>query len=355
MKKQYLLKYAFIISAVCILGLFSLIRASARTTESKSTSNAPQATLSTAFTYQGQLSDNGTPASGDYDFQFTLYNVETDGSPLPGTTTLTHTMPVTKGHFTVQLDFGDVFENEQLFLEIAVRPSGSTQAYTTLIPRQAITPVPYARYAIQAAEATTAQSVAWSGVSDKPAELFQRSIYVPAGAMNYAPGSDLSAARNGIEWPNTDQLGGFGVARPNDWDKSTPFTVTLYFALHTTSSPGYVQWRLHAGTSDLNLPVSYPDSGWDQITYSAEQDADLLEYGDAGGHFYLMKKQSWVSKWSSVYNDWYFGSGVTTNNEFDDDPMWYFYFKRGAAAGNDETYTGDMYVVGAEITYTAVE
>ena len=356
MKRQNLLKYVFVtlvVGAICTFGALSLIQVNARTTEPAP--NTPQADLPTAFTYQGQLSDNGAPASGEYDFQFTLYDVEDEGAPLPGTPTLTHTLPVTRGHFTAQLDFGDVFGNQQLFLEIAVRPSGSAEAFNTLKPRQSITPVPYARYAIQAAEATTAQSVAWSGVSDKPLELFRRSIYVPAGAMNYTPGSDLSAAQNGIQWPNTDQLGGFGIAQPDDWDKSTPFTVTLYFALHVTSSPGQVRWRLHAGTSDLNLPVSYPDSGWDQITYSAEQDADLLEYGDAGGHFYLMKEQSWVSKWSSTYNDWYFGSGVTTNNEFDDDPMWYFYFERGAAADNGETYTGDMYVVGAEITYMAVE
>jgi len=33
--------------------------------------------------------------------------------------------------------------------------------------------------------------------------------------------------------------------------------------------------------------------------------------------------------------------------------MWFFYFQRGSAVGNDETYTGDMYVVGAEINYLA--
>ena len=359
MKRQHLLKRAFpiglivLVGVVGILGVLTLVQASART--NASAPNAPQADLGTAFTYQGQLSDDGAPASGDYDFQFTLYTVETGGSPLAGTDTLTHTeVPVSQGHFTVPLDFGDVFENQQLFLEIAVRPSGSAQAFTTLTPRQAITPVPYARYAIQAASATTAQSVAWAGVSDKPEELSWRSIYVPAGAINYTTGSDLSAAQNGIRWPNTSQLGGVGIPQPDDWDKTTPFTVTLYFALHVTSEPGYVQWRLHAGTSNLNLPVSYPDSGWDSIHYGAEQDADLLGYGDAGGHFYLMKEQSWVSQWSSTYGTWYFGSDVTTSNDFYRDPMWYFYFERGAAAGNGETYTGDIYVVGAEITYQAV-
>ncbi len=354
MKSYPWLKYVFIIGAVCLIGGLSLLQVQAW--PSKPAPPAPHATLPTAFTYQGQLSDNGAPASGDYDFQFTLYNLETGGTPLVGTTPLTHTaVTVSQGQFTVQLDFGDIFENQQLFLEIAVRPSGTTQDFTTLTPRQQITPAPYARYALQAANATAAQSVPWSGVSDKPTKLFQRSIYVPAGALNYTSGSDLSAARNGLRWPNTDQLGGFGVPQPPDWDRSTPFTVTLYFALQITDSPGYVRWRLHAGTSNLNLPVDYPDSGWDQITYSAEQDAPLLGYGDAGGHFYLMKEQSWVSIWSSTYQTWYFGSGVTTNNDFYDDPMWYFYFERGAAAGNGETYTGDMYVVAAEVTYTAVQ
>jgi len=353
MNKQYVLKYGFIIGAICILGMFMWMQTHAQATGPAP--KAPAATLPTAFTYQGQLSDDGAPVTGDYDFQFTLYTMESGGAPLAGTSTLTHTVPVTQGQFSVQLDFGDVFENQHLFLEIAVRPAGSAQAFTTLTPRQSITPVPYARYAVRAAEATTAQSVAWNGVSEKPAELFKRSLYVPAGAMNYTPGSNLSAARNGIKWPNTDQLGGFGITQPHDWDKTTPFTVTLYFALHITDSPGYVRWRLHAGTSNLNLSVSNPDSGWDQITYSAEQDADLLGYGDAGGHFYLMKAQSWVSQWSSTYNEWYFGSGVNTNNAFGSDPMWYFYFERGAAVSNGETYSGDMYVVGAEITYATVQ
>jgi len=352
--KSQQLKYVLIVSVLCVLGVLSLRQARAWT--AAPAPDAPQAELYTAFSYQGHLEDGGAPASGDYDFQFTLYSVESGGVPLSGTTPLTHTeVPVSDGHFTVQLDFGDIFDNQQLFLEIAVRASGSGETFTTLIPRQAITPVPYARYAIHAADATTAQNVPWSGVSDKPAELFRRSIYVPAGAMNYTPGSNISAAEKGLKWPNTNQLGGFGITQPDDWDKTTPFTVTLYFALHVTSDPGYVRWRLHAGTSHLNLPVEYPDSGWDQITYSAEQDADLLGYGAAGGHFYLMKEQSWVSKWSATYHTWYFGSSVTTGNDFYDNQMWYFYFESGAAESNGETYTGDMYVVGAEITYMAIQ
>lgn len=351
MKKRILLKYSIVICVVCALGLLAL-QVSARSKEAAP--SAPQAVLGTTFTYQGQLQDNGAPATGDYDFRFTVYDVAESGSPLAGTTPVTQTaVTVTRGQFTVQLDFGNIFGNQQLYLEIAVRPGGSGDAFTTLTPRQAITPTPYARYAIQAGSATTAQSVPWDGVSGKPDKLNWRSLYVPANAMNYTPGSNLTMAEKGLRWPNTTQLGGFGITQPDDWDQTTPFTVTLYFALQTATEPGYVQWRLHAGGSDLNLSVDYPDSGWDQIYYGAEEDAALLAYGNAGGHFYLMKSQSWVSKWSSTYGAWYFGTSVTTGNDFDDNSMWFFYFERGIAAGNDETYTGDMYIVGAEITYLA--
>ena len=351
MKKQNYLKYLVIICAICGLGLSSL-RVSAQ--DSVADPSEPQAILGTAFTYQGQLQDGGAPATGEYDFRFTLYNVAQGGAPLAGTSPITLArVAVTRGQFTVQLDFGNIFGDQQLYLDIAVRPGGSSDAFIPLTPRQAITPVPYARYAIQSASATSAQSVPWTGVTDKPEKLNWRSLYVAANALNYAPGSNIVLAERGLRWPNTTQLGGFGIPQPDDWDQTTPFTVTLYFALQSATAPGFVQWRLNAGGSDLNLSPDYPDSGWDQIYYGALEDAELLAYGNAGGHFYLMKSQTWVSKWSETYQAWYFGDGVTTGNDFGDNLMWFFYFQRGSAVGNDETYTGDMYVVGAEINYLA--
>ena len=349
MKKRDLLTRIITAFAVCAL---ITISAQVIAQDQENASGKIQEALDTAFTYQGLLRDNDAPATGDYDLKFTLYNIAEDGSPLPGTAPVTLTnVSVEKGLFTVELDFGDIYQNQQLYLEIGVRPGGSSDSFTTLSPRQAITPVPHSRYAIQASSAATAQNVSWDNVSDKPDSLSQRRIYVPASAMNYRTGSDITLTEKGLRCPNTSQLSGFGVPRPADWDKSTAFTITLYFALRLTETPGFVQWRLQAGSSDLNLSPDYPDSGWDQINYGARQDASLLAYGDAGGHFYLMKSQSWTPSWSSTYNTWYFGESVTTANNFNNNPVWFFYFRRGASIPNDETYTGDMYVVGAEITY----
>src|ERR1035438_2976411 len=59
----------------------------------------------TAFTYQGQLNDNGTPANGTYDLSFGLFNVGTGGSPVVAPFTNSG-VAVNNGQFTVVLDFG---------------------------------------------------------------------------------------------------------------------------------------------------------------------------------------------------------------------------------------------------------
>jgi hypothetical protein len=90
---------------------------------------------------------------------------------------------VSEGYFTVQLDFGaGVFINEGRWLEAAVRPGGSTGGYTTLSPRQALTPAPYAHYS------SSAGSVPWSGLTGVPAGFAD-------GVDNdtqYSPGTGLN-------------------------------------------------------------------------------------------------------------------------------------------------------------------
>ena len=41
----------------------------------------PAAPVSTAFIYQGNLTDNGTPASGAYDLRFSLFDAASGGVP----------------------------------------------------------------------------------------------------------------------------------------------------------------------------------------------------------------------------------------------------------------------------------
>ncbi|MDW8310103.1 MAG: tail fiber domain-containing protein [Verrucomicrobiales bacterium] len=109
----------------------------------------------TAFTYQGRLDADGTPANGTYDLRFTIYDTGVGGSVVAGPLTNAATA-VSNGLFTVTLDFGSgVFTGADRWLEIGVRSDGSG-AFTTLAPRQQILPTPYAIRAANAGAAATA-------------------------------------------------------------------------------------------------------------------------------------------------------------------------------------------------------
>jgi len=108
-------------------------------------SAASAALVGTAFTYQGRLTDGGSPAEGEYDFKFKLYDADADGNPLGAVTR--DDVTLTNGLFTVQLDFGPgLFEGEARWLAIGVRPGAGSGSdpYTLLSPRQPLTPAPYA-------------------------------------------------------------------------------------------------------------------------------------------------------------------------------------------------------------------
>ena len=96
----------------------------------------------TPFTYQGRLNDGVNLASGIYDLRFTVYDAAGGGSAVGGPLTIASTT-VSNGLFTVALDFGAaVFSGAPRWLQIEVGTNGSP--VTPLVPRQAITPTPYA-------------------------------------------------------------------------------------------------------------------------------------------------------------------------------------------------------------------
>src|SRR5436190_1491057 len=100
--------------------------------------------LSTPFTYQGVLTESGQPAQSNYDLRFRTYGA-TNGGVLLAEPVYADNVAMGSGHFVVTLDFGDgVFNGQERWLEIAVRPAGNPAEYTTLSPRQLIAAAPYA-------------------------------------------------------------------------------------------------------------------------------------------------------------------------------------------------------------------
>ena len=73
------------------------------------------------FTYQGRLVDNATPASGNYELRFRLYDALASGTQV-GTDVTLPTVGVTNGLFTVSVDFGNgVFTGADRWIELAAR------------------------------------------------------------------------------------------------------------------------------------------------------------------------------------------------------------------------------------------
>lgn len=99
--------------------------------------------MGTAFTYQGELMQSGTPANGAYDFQFDLYDTVSGGVALVTPVTF-ESVPVQGGIFQVDLDFGlSPFTGDQLWLEIRIKKTDVPGA-TILEPRQKLTSTPFA-------------------------------------------------------------------------------------------------------------------------------------------------------------------------------------------------------------------
>src|ERR1051326_26413 len=113
----------------------------------------------TAFTYQGRLTANGNPANGSFDLRFILYNSDVGGSQ-QGPILTNSATPVAGGLFTVMLDFTNVFDGTPRWMEIHVRTNGGT-AFVPMVPRQLLTPTPYA---ITAGYALTAGNIGGGGV-----------------------------------------------------------------------------------------------------------------------------------------------------------------------------------------------
>src|SRR5437588_271140 len=93
------IKHIFAIAAV-VLGVLltsSITRAALP--------ESPLSPVGSGFSYQGRLTESGSPANGQSDFDFGLYDASTGGGQVSSLVTVTNQL-VSDGLFTVQLDFG---------------------------------------------------------------------------------------------------------------------------------------------------------------------------------------------------------------------------------------------------------
>ena len=100
--------------------------------------------VGTAISYQGFLELSGAPLTDTADFEFTLWDDPSAGSPI-GATASVGPVGVEDGLFILQVSFGPepFVPNEARWLEIQVRSPSGSGPFTTLSPRQELTPTPH--------------------------------------------------------------------------------------------------------------------------------------------------------------------------------------------------------------------
>lgn len=121
----------------------------------------------TAFNYQGKLSDAGNPANGTYQMEFKLFDAPAGGNQI-GATVSVNSVTVNQGIFDAQLDFGaGAFPGADRFLEIAVRRNAG-ENYVTLSPREQINTTPQAIRSRSAETADNAVQLGGVAASEYP-------------------------------------------------------------------------------------------------------------------------------------------------------------------------------------------
>jgi hypothetical protein len=147
--------------ATALLLLASLYRAAAQTTSGGT--NPPVTNLGSGgqdgLTYQGRLlGANGTATAGNYDFVFSLFTTNKDGGPIAGPITNSAVAVDSNGLFTtlILIPYTSTYllsrQSNYLFLDIAVTTNGNG-TFTTLTPRQLLTPSLQSMYAVSAGTA----------------------------------------------------------------------------------------------------------------------------------------------------------------------------------------------------------
>jgi hypothetical protein len=194
----------------------------------------------TAFTYQGRLNVNGSPANGLYDLRFTVCDALTNGNIIAGPLTNSAT-GVTNGLFAVALDFGSgVFTGPDRWLQLDVRTNGNG-VFTNLSPRQPITPVPYALYSQKSSGSN--QTLTGSGIT------------LGSGGTSW----DIGVANNALTFSYGDPL--VTLTNTPDGSLGVPNNITAGGNITTDGGLqiGGTSWNVNVGTGTGPASYSLPN------------------------------------------------------------------------------------------------
>jgi hypothetical protein len=265
------------------------------------------------FTYQGRLDNAGGPANGTYDLTYKLWTLDSGGTQVGSTFTVPGTM-ITNGLFTATLDFGNVFNGSSYWLELGVRTNGAV-LFQTLLPRQEVTPTPYAIAAENVLGLVPASQL--SGAL--PAGLLTGTYSDPLNLNNV--GNNFDGNGSGLTALNASQLSSGTVP-----DARLSANVALlnanqtFTGVNTFSGPGE-SLIINSGPISTSLftglSLQYYTSGEGAIMSSYDDGYGYLTFYTKQGFGYPIVKQMQIDKFGGVaidqqnYNNGVLNDGTT--------------------------------------------
>ena len=154
---------------------------------------------------------------------------------------------ITNGLFTVIIDFGaSVWNGQTNWLEIGVETNGASP-FTTLAPRQQLTPTPYAIYA---------ENVSAVGISGTIPPASLGGTYGSAVTLNNAGNSfSGSFSGNGAGVTNVNAVALNGLNATNFWQTGGNNVAAGQFFGSTNNQPLEIRGR---GAGGLDQPQQWP-------------------------------------------------------------------------------------------------
>jgi hypothetical protein len=218
-----------------------------------------------AFTYQGKLSDAAGAANGTYQMQFSLFTSASGGSQVGATLTFdgspTPTVQVANGIFTVQLDFGasPFTSGADRFLEISVKHAADP-GYTTLAPRQQLTASPYSIRTLAAGTADALSSACVGCVTDAQINGIDGSKVTGSvasatnatNATNANNATTASSADNAIKLNNLAASNYVLTTDPRLSDSRSPTAGSAFYIQNQTATTQTSAFKIN-GTGTANV------------------------------------------------------------------------------------------------------